>query len=50
MSPANWPEYDELPEGIKAYYTRQEYAWMSDAQKAALLRRETEPDDEDIAE
>lgn len=37
-------EYDLLPEGIKAAYTREAYLWLGDAEKARLLQTETEPD------
>jgi hypothetical protein len=36
--------YEALPEGIKDSFTPHEYAWMSDARKASLVRDETEPD------
>lgn len=36
--------YDDLPEAINQYYSRQEYLWLTDAEKAALLQRETEPE------
>lgn len=37
-------EYDGLPEGIRAYYTYEQYLWLSDGEKAALIQTETEPD------
>jgi hypothetical protein len=37
-------DYDKLPEALKLVYTRQEYLWLSDLQKAKLIERETEPD------
>ena len=40
-------DYEALPECIKQYYSEQEYLWLSDAQKADLLRNETEPDYEE---
>lgn len=40
-------EYESLPESIRAYYTWQQYQWLSDAEKAQLLQRETEPDQYD---
>lgn len=36
--------YDGLPEAIKSIYTPREYAWLSDAEKATLIERETEPE------
>lgn len=38
--------YDDLPEAIQQYYSRQEYLWLTDAQKATLMQDETEPDTE----
>lgn len=38
--------YDQLPESIKAAYTRKEYLWLSDAEKAALVSNSTRPDDD----
>ena len=37
-------DYDQLPESIKALYTREEHLWLSDEGKARLLQVETEPD------
>jgi hypothetical protein len=37
-------EYDQLPVGIQLTYSRNEYLWLSDWEKATLLQRETEPD------
>lgn len=36
--------YDQLPEAIKQYYTRSEYLWLTDSQKASLIESETEPE------
>lgn len=36
--------YDQLPEPIKRSYTRDEYLWLSDAEKATLVQRECEPE------
>jgi hypothetical protein len=36
--------YAALPDGIKASYSRDEYMWLSDHEKATLVQRETEPD------
>lgn len=38
------PDYDNLPEPIKQLYTPEQYAWLSDAEKATLEQRETEPE------
>lgn len=37
-------DYDELPESLKGAYTVKEYLWLTDSQKAGLLRLETEPE------
>ena len=36
--------YDELPECIRQYYSRNDYLWLSDAQKAKLIEQECEPE------
>lgn len=36
--------YDQLPEAIRQYYSRNEYLWLSDDQKAHLIETETEPE------
>ena len=36
--------YEQLPEAIRQYYSRQEYLWLSDAEKAHLIENETEPE------
>lgn len=36
--------YDELPEAIQQYYSRNDYLWLTDAQKTALIQDETEPE------
>lgn len=36
--------YANLPECIKLSYSRKEYLWLSDNEKATLVQRETEPD------
>lgn len=38
-------QYDALPISIRVLYTREEYLWLSDAEKANLIRMETEPDE-----
>lgn len=40
-------EYDGLPEGIKTYYSYEQYQWLSDSEKATLIQTETEPDQYD---
>lgn len=37
-------EYNDLPESIKAIYSREEYGWLSDAERANLIQVETEPE------
>ena len=37
-------DYEQLPEPIKMIYTRTEYLWLSDAEKAGIVQRECEPD------
>lgn len=37
-------DYDELPTPIKGAYSLKEYLWLTDAQKADLVRNETEPE------
>jgi hypothetical protein len=44
MSDFNPAGYNDLPASIKAVYTPKEYAWLSDAEKASLVQRETEPE------
>jgi len=34
--------YDQLPDSIKLTYTREQWLWFSDAEKAGLVQRETE--------
>lgn len=36
--------YDQLPECIRQYYSRNEYLWLSDDQKAQLIEQECEPE------
>ena len=37
-------DYEELPECIRQYYSRSEYLWLSDNQKAHLIESECEPE------
>ena len=36
--------YEALPELLRQYYTREEYTWLTDAQKAGLEQTELEPE------
>lgn len=36
--------YDELPDPVRQYYSRQDYMWLTDEQKAHLIQTETEPE------
>lgn len=38
------PRYDELPVPVKGLYSPEEYAWLSDAEKANLISNATEPE------
>lgn len=38
--------YSDLPVAIRQYYSPAEYMCLSDAEKAALIQTETEPDPE----
>ena len=42
----NEPEtpYQALPECVRQYHSEREFLWMSDSQKATLVRDETEPE------
>jgi hypothetical protein len=44
LSEAGQDDYAALPEPIKEIYTRQEYLWLSDEQKASLIDQECEPE------
>lgn len=37
-------EYEALPACIRAYYTFEQYQWLSGWEKAHLIQAETEPD------
>ena len=37
-------DYERLPEPIKMIYTRSEWLWFSDAEKARLIEQECEPE------
>lgn len=41
---ASQDDYDRLPEPIKLSYTRAEYLWLSDDEKAVLEQKECEPE------
>lgn len=36
--------YEDLPEAVRQYYSREEYLWLSDEEKARLVQSETEPE------
>ena len=36
--------YEALPESIRQYYTREEYLWLTDVQKAGLEAAELDPE------
>lgn len=38
------PWYDSLPASIKAMYSAEQYAWMSDEDKATLIQDECTPE------
>lgn len=40
------PDYDALPESIKAMYSPKEYAWLPDALKSTLIEDETMPEED----
>lgn len=40
---AGFTDYDSLPEIIKGYVTRTEYAWLSDEGKCNLIEELTTP-------
>lgn len=44
LPPTGQAEYDKLPPAIKHLYTPKQFAWLSDAEKATLVQRETEPE------
>jgi hypothetical protein len=37
-------EYQALPESVRAYYSFDQYLWLSDVEKNRLVQTETEPD------
>ena len=38
------PDYQSLPESVKAVYTQKEYAWLDDESRNNLLRDMTLPE------
>ena len=36
--------YNQLPECLQQYYSREQYMWLSDAEKGCLEQTETEPE------
>jgi hypothetical protein len=47
MPAIGFGQYDLLPEVIKAQFTRDEYAWLSDDEKNRLVENSVEPDYEE---
>ena len=41
---AEQDDYAQLPEPIKVFLTRDEFAWLTDSQKSALIQQECEPE------
>lgn len=41
---ARCPDYERLPESIKATYSYKEWLWLSAPEKRTLEQRETEPE------
>lgn len=37
--------YNELPTAVRQYYTREQWLWLSDTEKATLVQRECEPEE-----
>lgn len=37
-------DYEALPVPVKAGYSRKQFLWLSDHEKATLIQRETEPE------
>jgi len=37
-------DYEALPVPVKAGYSRKQFLWLSDQEKATLVQRETEPE------
>lgn len=42
---ATMSDYESLPASIKALYTPEQYAWLSDDEKGRLVQTETEPEE-----
>lgn len=38
------PEYERLPESVKAVYSYRQWLWLSRREKDQLVSRETEPE------
>jgi hypothetical protein len=41
------PDYDNLPDVIKQYYTPKEYSWLGDEDRARLFETECNPEPEE---
>lgn len=37
-------DYAKLPECVQQYYSREEFLWLSEEQKAGLIQAECEPE------
>jgi hypothetical protein len=44
MEKSDQDDYEKLPASIQAIYSRKEWLWLSDAEKAGLVERECEPE------
>lgn len=44
MERESCPEYEQLPESIKALYSYKQWLWLSRPEKDRLVIRETEPE------
>lgn len=42
----NNEDYERMPEVLRRLYTPEQYAWLSDEDKRALMQIETEPENE----
>jgi hypothetical protein len=42
--PNTHPDYEQLPDSIKAVMTEKEYCWLSDAEKVSLVEDFTMPE------
>lgn len=44
MAGLTHPDYDNLPESIKAVHSQAGYAWLGNEERARVIERETQPD------